>query len=310
MRTEMGQASGIVIRRDSGLPIYRQLVDQLRFLIGAGRFRTGEMLPTMRELSGELGLNLNTVNRAYRQLQRDGLIRSTPGKGASVVGGAAEGAPVVASTSVDAILAAAVERALAAGLTPRAIADRMDAILAGFEARVPPPPRIVVSAGRAWRSRRLAAGLHRAIEREVLAIEDEAPDAEPPDVVVLARYGGWCPDRAGLPSGASVVEVPVIPEREAVRLLVGLEPGGRVVIVAEDDGVARWLADAASAYAAPAATRYETGASLPADGEVAVVEAGAPAVEALEAARSGSVIVVAAAFPATIVADVERALGR
>lgn len=308
MQMETGRASGIVIRRDSGLPIYRQLVDQLRFLIGAGRYRTGEMLPTMRELAAELGLNLNTVNRAYRQLQRDGLIRSTPGKGASVVGGAAEGAPIVAATSVDAILSAAVERALAAGLSARAIADRMDEILAGFDARVPPPPRIVVAAGRAWRSRHLAAGLGRAIEREVLALEDELPEAEPPDVVVLARYGGWCPDRAGLPATASVVEVPVIPEREAVRRLVGLEPGGRVVVFAEDDGVARWLASAVSAYAAPAATRYEAGIGVPAPGETAIVEAGAPAAEALEA--DASVIVVAPAFPATITADVDRALGR
>src|SRR3712207_3474466 len=85
MVTGQNEASGVVLRRESGLPVYLQLVDQLRYLISAGRFRVGEYLPTTRRLAEELGVNFNTVNRAYRQLQRDGLIRSTPGKGAVVV---------------------------------------------------------------------------------------------------------------------------------------------------------------------------------------------------------------------------------
>src|SRR4051812_1327289 len=82
---EQDNASGIVLREKSGLPIYLQLVDQLRYLIGAGRYGLGDYLPPSRRLAKELGINFNTVNRAYRQLQRDGLVRSAPGKGARVV---------------------------------------------------------------------------------------------------------------------------------------------------------------------------------------------------------------------------------
>src|SRR4051812_46341270 len=130
-------SSGIMIRRESGLPIYRQLVDQLRFLIGAGRFPGGTYLPTMRELADELALNLNTVNRAYRQLQRDGLVRSTPGKGALVApaSGSSDAARTGSVAQTDAILAAAVERALAAGLTATSIAGRVAALLDEFGAR-------------------------------------------------------------------------------------------------------------------------------------------------------------------------------
>src|SRR3954468_11937439 len=86
MKTErISEPSGIVIRRKSGLPVYLQIVDQLRYLIGAGRYMPGEYLPTLKRLAEELGLNLNTVNRAFQELQREGLIESTPGKGAVVV---------------------------------------------------------------------------------------------------------------------------------------------------------------------------------------------------------------------------------
>src|SRR3954470_4141844 len=126
---EQGGASGVVVRRESGLPAYRQLVDQFRYLIGAGRYPKGSYLPTMRVAAEELRLNLNTVNRAYRQLQRDGLIRSTPGKGALVLDATGRDstgavAPRVSAASTDevhAILAAAIERALSSGLAPSAL---------------------------------------------------------------------------------------------------------------------------------------------------------------------------------------------
>jgi GntR family transcriptional regulator len=315
MQASAGASSGIVIRRESGLPVYRQLVDQLRFLIGAGRYRSGEYLPTMRELAGELGLNLNTVNRAYRQLQRDGLIRSTPGKGATVVPAAEPASalgrvPVGAPGGVDAILSAAVERALAAGLTPKAIGERLDAILAALDGRVPPPPRIALAGGSAWRSRHLAERLSRAIDREVHALD--APSDEPPDVVVLPRYGAWCPERGEVPDGATVLEVPVLPDRDAVRRLVALEPGARVAVYTEDDGVARWLGDVAGAYAAPASIRRGSGAPPPgggAEGEIAVVETDDPANGGLDPADP-AVVAVTPAFAPTVAADLDRVLGR
>src|ERR1051325_3406195 len=113
-------SSGIVLRRGSGLPFYLQLVDQLRYLVGAGRYPLGALLPPARRLADEVGVNFNTVNRAYRQLQRDGLTRGTREKGARVGRDsvasererAASDLPRAASIDVEPILLAALERAL------------------------------------------------------------------------------------------------------------------------------------------------------------------------------------------------------
>lgn len=316
MPVPSGTGSGIVLRRESGLPIYRQLVDQLRFLIGAGRYRAGEYLPTMRELAEELGLNLNTVNRAYRQLQRDGLIQSTPGKGARVAlavspaSDAPTPVPIAPdSDQVDAILAAAVERALSAGLTPKAVVERIDRIVAGLDARVPPPPTVAVWAGQPWRSRLLAARLGEVAGRDGVALSDSG-EGQPPDLAVIPRFGRWLPDASAAPAAARTLELPVLPDRDAVRRLVSQEPNARYLVVAADAGVADWLRDAVAAYAAPAAVRVAVRDGL--DGLAAgadqlVVETGLPGVEQ---GTDGAVIEVAAAFPASAAAEIERALMR
>ena len=65
----------------SGVPIYAQLVQQVRYLIAAGRLRAGEEMPPIRVLAERLVINPNTVARAYRDLEQCGLVvkRSTTG---------------------------------------------------------------------------------------------------------------------------------------------------------------------------------------------------------------------------------------
>ena len=65
----------------SGVPIYAQLVQQVRYLIAAGRLRPGEEMPPIRVLAERLVINPNTVVRAYRDLEQCGLVvkRSTTG---------------------------------------------------------------------------------------------------------------------------------------------------------------------------------------------------------------------------------------
>jgi len=65
----------------SGVPFYRQLVDQVRFGAASGALRTGESLPTIRPLATQLRLNRNTVAKAYAELESLGVIRIIPGKG-------------------------------------------------------------------------------------------------------------------------------------------------------------------------------------------------------------------------------------
>lgn len=51
----------------SGIPIYRQIIDQIRFGIASGQLKLGEQLPTVRALAVELKVNLNTVSKAYKE---------------------------------------------------------------------------------------------------------------------------------------------------------------------------------------------------------------------------------------------------
>lgn len=74
---------GLVLH-DNGVPIYVQLRDQLAALVGRGALRTGERLPTMREVAVALRIDLNTVQRAYAELEREGILKLERGRGTFV----------------------------------------------------------------------------------------------------------------------------------------------------------------------------------------------------------------------------------
>jgi DNA-binding transcriptional regulator YhcF (GntR family) len=66
-------------------PLYQQLVDEIKTLIARGELAEGTLLPPVRQVASDLGVNLNTVAFAYRRLQDQGLIRVRHGSGAVVV---------------------------------------------------------------------------------------------------------------------------------------------------------------------------------------------------------------------------------
>jgi GntR family transcriptional regulator len=68
-------------------PIYEQVRDALRQLILSGAIAPAEKLPSVRELAGQLAINPNTIQRAYRELEAEGYIVSVPGKGSFVARG-------------------------------------------------------------------------------------------------------------------------------------------------------------------------------------------------------------------------------
>ena len=67
-------------------PIYTQIADNFRNQIRAGVLAEGDKLPSVRELAGELAINPNTIQRAYRELEMEGWIASVSGKGSFVCG--------------------------------------------------------------------------------------------------------------------------------------------------------------------------------------------------------------------------------
>ena len=65
----------------SGIPIYRQIIDQIRFGIASGQLKLGEQLPTVRALAVELKVNLNTVSKAYKELEIKNILETQQGTG-------------------------------------------------------------------------------------------------------------------------------------------------------------------------------------------------------------------------------------
>ncbi len=80
----------IGIDKSSRVPIYDQIKEQIKGLIHAGQVKTGDQLPTIRELSVELSVNFNTVALAYRDLANEGVIVTERGKGTFVANTPAE----------------------------------------------------------------------------------------------------------------------------------------------------------------------------------------------------------------------------
>lgn len=61
----------------SGVPVYRQIIDQIRGALASGALATGDQLPTVRQLAVDLAINPNTVVRAYKELELGGLLEAT-----------------------------------------------------------------------------------------------------------------------------------------------------------------------------------------------------------------------------------------
>lgn len=74
----------------SGVPIYVQIVEQVRHAIEVGGLGPGERLPTVRRLAGDLAIAPNTIVKAYNELQRAGLVESRAGVGTVVAEGVGE----------------------------------------------------------------------------------------------------------------------------------------------------------------------------------------------------------------------------
>lgn len=114
----------------SGVPIYLQLMEQVKHAIETGALRPGEQLPGIRPLAEELVINPNTVAKAYRELEHEGVIELRHGAGAFV----AAGPPPRRTDSLragQALVASTVERLRARGLADDEIRRLFEAELAG-----------------------------------------------------------------------------------------------------------------------------------------------------------------------------------
>ncbi len=116
----------------SGVPIYLQLMEQVKHAIETGALRTGDQLPGIRPLAEELVINPNTVAKAYRELEHDGVIELRHGAGAFVSGQARTRKVTDAIRAGQAIVSATVEKLRARGVSDDEIRRLFEAELTGL----------------------------------------------------------------------------------------------------------------------------------------------------------------------------------
>jgi GntR family transcriptional regulator len=102
-------------------PIYGQIADRVKFAVAGGVLRPGDLVPSVRELSKQLVVNPNTVARAYRDLQTEGLLESVRGMGLQVAEGAVDRCRVARCEMVRQRLRQAIKDARQSKLDPAEI---------------------------------------------------------------------------------------------------------------------------------------------------------------------------------------------
>src|SRR3974390_2193648 len=114
-----GRRSTFRFRLDdnSGVPVYRQIMDQVRGGIAVGALRPGDQLPTVRQLAVDLAINPNTVVRAYRELELGGMLESNQGTGTFIKAVEVEGGEQERARQLAQIVLESAARAGAAGFT-------------------------------------------------------------------------------------------------------------------------------------------------------------------------------------------------
>lgn len=112
----------------SGVPLYRQIIEQVKFAIARGIVSTGDQLPTVRQLAVDLSINPNTVIRAYRELEIEGVLETHQGSGTFVGSRKPEVDKIERQRMLDQILTDLLARASDYGFT-------MDEVLEGMRQR-------------------------------------------------------------------------------------------------------------------------------------------------------------------------------
>ena len=121
------------VNPSSGVPLYVQLMEQIRHAIETGALKAGDQLPTIRKVAENLVVNPNTVVRAYRELQGEGIIELKHGSGAFV--GESIGGHTRITRKAQAIVQAAVQRLTDSGLTEDEIRRLFENELASHRAK-------------------------------------------------------------------------------------------------------------------------------------------------------------------------------
>src|SRR5262245_12751999 len=101
----------------SGVPFYRQIIDQVLFGIASGKLKQGEQLPTARQLAVDLAINLNTVAKAYKEMEIRGIVETHQGSGTFIADRPVSKPALERRKTVDRLVDDLVRRASELGLS-------------------------------------------------------------------------------------------------------------------------------------------------------------------------------------------------
>ena len=114
-----------LIDTKSGIPIYRQIIEQIKFAIARGDMVPGRQLPTVRQLAVDLAINPNTVIRAYRELEIEGVLETQQGSGTFVGRDKPEIDKIEKQRMLDQILTEMLARASAYGFSLKELLEAL-----------------------------------------------------------------------------------------------------------------------------------------------------------------------------------------
>ncbi len=124
-----GNSLRFAIDLHSGMPVYRQLIDQVRGGVASGSLTAGDQLPTVRQLAVDLAINPNTVMRAYRELELGGLLETHQGTGTFITKKKQEKNSAERERQLTQMAGEFAARAGAAGFTLEDLIDRLRDLL-------------------------------------------------------------------------------------------------------------------------------------------------------------------------------------
>lgn len=113
----------------SGVPVYRQLIDQVRAGIASGMLSPGDQLPTVRQLAVDLAINPNTVLRAYRELELGGVLETQQGTGTFITHQKVRRDEVEHERQLSQLVGEFLARAGAAGFTIQELLQELRALM-------------------------------------------------------------------------------------------------------------------------------------------------------------------------------------
>lgn len=105
------------LNTQSGVPVYRQLMDQVQGALAAGRLMPGDQLPTVRQVAVDLAINPNTVVRAYREMEIRGFLETQQGTGTFIAEQVVERDSRVRDRQLEQLVTEMIARAGANGFT-------------------------------------------------------------------------------------------------------------------------------------------------------------------------------------------------